>query len=246
MNVGGLEQAVEYVLTRSPMQLTSHEYIICQTGSWGPLILSEFTGSYSRTGFVRLYPSYEQNRAKSVCSQQRCIPINPYDKLQFARAINEALTMPEDEKISRWRDLERHVWSQTAQHWCTGFLHALQREAVDVKTRPVQSPREGGEQDSDLPPRFDAGEAVTAFSSSQKRLILLDLEGTLCSDDAISHKAADPGENNEVSSFELKPEVTACLNKLASNPRNMIYIMSGRSSSSLEGLAQQLPSIGFV
>lgn len=36
------------------MQLTSHEYVICQENKWSPLILSEFTGSYSKAGFVSL------------------------------------------------------------------------------------------------------------------------------------------------------------------------------------------------
>lgn len=154
--------------------------------------------------------------------------------------------MSEDEKISRWRDLERHVWSQTAQHWCTGFLHALQREAVDVKTRPLHSPGAGEEAGSDLPPLFDADAAVKAFSTSQKRLILLDLEGTLCSDDAISHKSGAASDNNAVQDFELTDSVLKALDKLCGSSKNMIYIMSGRSRSALESLASRFPAIGFA
>lgn len=155
--------------------------------------------------------------------------------------------MPEDEKISRWRDLERHVWSQTAQHWCTGFLHALQREAVDVKTRPLQSPSDSASRETDLPPRFDAREALSAFSAAEKRLILLDLEGTLCPDTAIySKSASQSAEAVAAVGFRLTDAVLGSLTKLASNSKNVIYIMSGRSSSSLEELAKQLSSIGFV
>jgi trehalose 6-phosphate synthase/phosphatase len=51
MNVSRQAFQAENTL-RSSHQLTSHEYIICQEGQWGPLLLSEFTGSYSRAGFV--------------------------------------------------------------------------------------------------------------------------------------------------------------------------------------------------
>lgn len=169
--------------------------------------------------------------------QQRCLPINPYDKLQCARAINEALVMPEQEKISRWRDLERHVWSQTAQHWCTGFLHALQREVVDVKTKPQSASSQGGSHDG-LPPVFKASAASAPFDASAKRLLLLDFEGTLCHDDL--HASGQQG------SALLDEETTAVLSELAGNAKNTVYIMSGRSVGDLQDLARSLPKIGFV
>ena len=145
--------------------------------------------------------------------------------------------MPEQEKISRWRDLERHVWSQTAQHWCTGFLHALQREVVDVKTKPASTPSLGSQHDG-LPPAFNASLASASFDASAKRLLLLDFEGTLCDDDLQA--------SGRQRTAALSTDVQAVLTELASNPKNTVYIMSGRSVGDLQDLAHSLPKIGFV
>ena len=54
---------------REGMALRTHEYVECQEGRYRPLILSEFTGSYSYSGF------------------RSCIPINPWNTKGTADAI---------------------------------------------------------------------------------------------------------------------------------------------------------------
>lgn len=66
------------------MALRTHEYVECQEGRCRPLVLSEFTGSYSYSGF------------------RSCIAINPYDGRGTAAGIYQALTMADDEAKSRW------------------------------------------------------------------------------------------------------------------------------------------------
>ena len=51
------------------MALRTHEYVECQEGRYRPLVLSEFTGSYSYSGF------------------RSCIPINPWNTKGPADAI---------------------------------------------------------------------------------------------------------------------------------------------------------------
>ena len=67
---------------RDGMNLTSHEYVVCQEGTYSPLIMSEFAGTYGSFG----------------CA----LRVNPWDKQEVAEAIHEALTMGEEEKYSRW------------------------------------------------------------------------------------------------------------------------------------------------
>lgn len=69
---------------REGMALRTHEFVECQEGKHRPLILSEFTGSYSYSGF------------------RSCIAINPWDARGTAEAIEKALTMDEEEARSRW------------------------------------------------------------------------------------------------------------------------------------------------
>lgn len=92
---------------REGMNLTSHEYVIAQESRKRPLILSEFTGTYS--------------------ALRACIGINPWNTCQVAAAIYQALTMPEEEREQRWYDLHRTVVTQTAQHWITSVLSQLER-----------------------------------------------------------------------------------------------------------------------
>ena len=54
---------------REGMALRTHEYVECQEGRYRPLVLSEFTGSYSYSGF------------------RSCIPVNPWNTKGTADAI---------------------------------------------------------------------------------------------------------------------------------------------------------------
>ncbi|CAO1616127.1 unnamed protein product [Parajaminaea phylloscopi] len=100
---------------REGMNLTTHEYIICQEEKQSPLILSEFTGTYS--------------------ALRACIGINPWNTKQVAHAIHKALTMSEDEQRARWADLHRTVVTQTALQWITSLLSRLERAHVEQQRR---------------------------------------------------------------------------------------------------------------
>ena len=69
---------------REGMALRAHEFVECQEQRHRPLILSEFTGSYSFSGF------------------RSCIAINPWDKRSTAKAIHQALNITDEEATSRW------------------------------------------------------------------------------------------------------------------------------------------------
>ncbi|KAG0698556.1 glycosyltransferase family 20 protein [Suillus ampliporus] len=94
---------------REGMALRTHEFVECQDGRHRPLILSEFTGSYSYSGF------------------RSCIAVNP--------AIYQALTMSDEEASSRWEDLHNHVVTQTAQTFVTSFLTRCLRANTEHTTQ---------------------------------------------------------------------------------------------------------------
>ncbi|PWZ01488.1 hypothetical protein BCV70DRAFT_75168 [Testicularia cyperi] len=98
---------------REGMNLTSHEFVVCQEVNHRPLILSEFTGTYS--------------------GLRACIGINPWNTKQVAHAIHKALTMSESEMVQRWTDLHRVVVTQTAQQWITSLLGHLERAHIELE-----------------------------------------------------------------------------------------------------------------
>lgn len=67
------------------VNLLMRRFVECQEDRHRPLILSEFTGSYSYAGF------------------RSCIVVNPWDSKNTAEAIHQALTMSDKEATARWK-----------------------------------------------------------------------------------------------------------------------------------------------
>ncbi|KZT69420.1 glycosyltransferase family 20 protein [Daedalea quercina L-15889] len=135
---------------REGMALRTHEFVECQEERHRPLILSEFTGSYSYSGF------------------RSCIPINPWDKRMTAKAIHQALTMSDEEATSRWEDLHNHVVTQSAQAFVTSFLVRCLRANIDH----LQG-------DAAEVASLDVSLLLPRYRHSTKRLLLIDFEGTM-------------------------------------------------------------------
>ncbi|KAF8439720.1 glycosyltransferase family 20 protein [Boletus edulis BED1] len=136
---------------REGMALRTHEFVECQEGRHRPLILSEFTGSYSYSGF------------------RSCIAVNPYDTRGTANAIYQALTMSDEEAHSRWEDLHNHVVTQTAQAFVMSFLTRCLR----ANTEHI------AQTDLAMVPVIDMGRLLPRYKHSSKRLLLLDFEGAI-------------------------------------------------------------------
>jgi len=142
---------------REGMNLTCHEYLFCQDGKvegrnkYGSLILSEFTGSASVFGGNEL-------------------SVNPWDYRQSADAIKQALAMDNEEKEVRWEKLYAAVMHHTAEHWFTGFLQRLDKVYDEQHRRDTTSV-----------PRLSVNALGKRYQASERRLFILDYEGTLAS-----------------------------------------------------------------
>jgi trehalose 6-phosphate synthase/phosphatase len=142
---------------REGMNLTSHEYIFCQDGRfeghnrYGSLILSEFTGSASVFGGNEL-------------------SVNPWDFRQCAEAIKAALEMKDPEKERRWNALYKAVIDHTAEHWFTTFVERLEKVYIEQNRRMTASV-----------PRLSANTLCQRYKASNRRLFIIDYEGTLAS-----------------------------------------------------------------
>ncbi|TBU43087.1 glycosyltransferase family 20-domain-containing protein, partial [Dichomitus squalens] len=201
---------------REGMALRAHEFVECQEQRHRPLILSEFTGSYSYSGF------------------RSCIPINPWDKRSTAKAIHQALTMSDEEATSRWEDLHNHVVTQSAQAFVTSFLvrclrsnieHMQSVDPADIAT-------------------FDVARVLPRYRHSQKRLLLFDFEGTIWTRDIITI-ARNAGATG-TPEFEAPEEAIKLLNRLAEDPRNQVWLLSGLTKKMLDVVAEKAPTIGIV
>ncbi|KAG6810498.1 hypothetical protein H0H92_011595 [Tricholoma furcatifolium] len=208
---------------REGMALRSHEFVECQEGRWRPLILSEFTGSYSYSGF------------------RSCIAINPWDTRGTGEAINQALTMSEEEAHTRWEDLHNHVTTQTAQAFVTSFLtRTLRAHAEDLAPHGP-----------DVPP-LDTARVLPRYRHSRRRLVLVDLEGTLWRRDLSREGLARMEEDylclkGEERKVVVPEEALETLEALVGDVRNEVWLLSGlRVRGVLERIAERIPRLGVV
>ncbi|KAH8676117.1 family 20 glycosyltransferase [Xylariales sp. PMI_506] len=146
---------------REGMNLTSHEFLVCQDGKYddkkyGSLILSEFTGASS------LFGGYE-------------LSVNPWSYRQCADAIRKALEMSEEEKEMRWTKLNATVERQTGGHWFSEFLKQLDRFYDEQHNHAQISV-----------PRLNLQRLDATYVKSQRRLFFLNLEGTLIPNNPMS------------------------------------------------------------
>jgi trehalose 6-phosphate synthase/phosphatase len=166
------------------------------------LILSEFAGTYGSFGAA--------------------IRINPWDYRETADAINEALTILDEDATTRWNELFKNVTTHSAQFWTESFITELEKVHSDMQRRfSIHIPHLN-------PKSFE-----DAFHKAEKRLILLDYDGTLV-----------PYEKGNISDRPPQ-EYVKIMKKLCSNPKNQVYVMSSRTRKSLDERLGDIPGLGL-
>lgn len=195
---------------REGMNLTCHEFVMCQDGAasakkHGPVILSEFTGSAAVFGGSEL-------------------SVNPWDYQKCAEAIKKALEMDEREKGRRYMRMRETVLSSTGDTW-TAKLSAHLANVHDEQFR----------RDTMSIPRLNHVKLCQAYKNANRRLILLDYEGTLAPFGSVSSTV-----------LTNMDRVTDVLNELIQDDKNELYVMSGRTLEELEMLFGRVPGIGLI
>ncbi|KAI6023022.1 glycosyltransferase family 20 protein [Pisolithus microcarpus] len=205
---------------REGMALRTHEYVECQEERKRALILSEFTGTYSYSGF------------------RSCFAVNPYDTRGTAKAIYQALTMSDEEAASRWQDLHNHVVTQTAQAFVTSFLTRCLRAHTEHASLSI---------DPSLVPPLDLPRLIPKYRHSTTRLVFVDLEGCLWVRDMSKSAMIEMMRSGKGPMVEPPEATMQVLEKLAGDPKNEIWVLSGLPvKGALERLAERVPSVGIV
>ncbi|KAJ2040204.1 Trehalose-6-P synthase/phosphatase complex subunit [Coemansia sp. RSA 376] len=100
---------------RDGMNLTSHEYVLCQREKKSPLVLSEFVGTYG-------------------AFNGGALGVNPMDTKAIAQAIKDALVMGADEKSARWELLHRQVLTNSATSFVSSFISDIESAHAESKS----------------------------------------------------------------------------------------------------------------
>jgi len=183
---------------RDGMNLVAKEFVASRPDQTGVLVLSEMAGAAKEMG--------------------EALIVNPYHLEDFAKVLEQALTMPVEEQIRRNRLMQDRLRRYNVVRWADDFVQVL------LSTQKNEAARRA---------RLLAGKAyagmVQQYRSATDRMILLDYDGTLVP------LAAEPRLARP--DAEIMDTVTA----LASDPANHLTIVSGRGRQFLEESFGKLP-----
>ncbi|WVQ78101.1 trehalose-phosphatase [Cryptococcus sp. DSM 104549] len=145
----------------------------------------------------------------TATSFQSALQINPHDLFGVARAINKGLTMGPEEKAERHAKLLEGVRGHTSHTWAATILKQLLENV-------------GGEHTAHQTPALDVQRFADAYKKATKRLLLFDYDGTLTPIVKVpSHAVPTERTRNAIQS-------------LADDPKNIVYLISGRDGDFLE------------
>ncbi|MBD3266163.1 trehalose-phosphatase, partial [bacterium] len=150
------------------------------------------------------------------------IMVNPNNEEEMIESLKLALTMPDEERRERNRVMQNRLKRYNVTRWASDFMDRLRfikQQQQNLNSRKL-SPAISQKLMEDL-------------KQSQRRLILLDYDGTLIP------FADKPGKAEPDSSL------LQTLKALAQNPKNQVVIISGRNKEFLEYWFGRLP-IGMI
>ncbi len=183
---------------RDGMNLVAKEFIASRPDQTGVLVLSEMAGAAKEMG--------------------EAVIINPFHREDFAKALEQALTMPIEEQIRRNKLMQERLRRYDVTRWADDFVQAL------LSTQKVEAARRA---------RLLTGKAYSSmiqlYRAAARRALLLDYDGTLVPF-AAEPKLAQPDA-----------ELIETLAALGSDPANEVTIISGRPRHTLEEWFGALP-----
>ncbi len=178
---------------RDGMNLVAKEFIASKEKSGeGVLILSEMAGA-----------SDELTEA---------LIVNPHDTNDVVNALLTALEMEPSEQSKRLRSMQKKLKLHTVKQWAETFIN----EQLAMVENNNKNARNLGKDSS------ERSQLLQAYQSAEKRLIILDYDGTLMNFHA-DPQAVEPDE-----------ALMNMLEKLCQNEKNTLVVISGRDRNTLD------------
>ncbi|KAK4770166.1 hypothetical protein SAY87_030698 [Trapa incisa] len=224
-----IAECVVVTAMRDGMNLTPYDYIACRQGlsdseahltSTGPkksmLVISEFIGCSP--------------------SLSGAIRVNPWNTEATGEAMNEAISMVDSEKELRHEKHYRYVMRHDVAYWARSFLQDMGRICADhFRKRCWGIGFSFGFRVVALDPNFrklSIAAIISAYTRAKTRAILLDYDGTVMPQNSILKSPSQ--------------EVVKILNTLCADPRNTVFIVSGRTRDSLSSWFSPCKKLGIA
>jgi trehalose 6-phosphate synthase/phosphatase len=151
------------------------------------------------------------------------IRVNPWNIDCVSEAMNHAITMSESEKEMRHEKHYKYVSSHDVAYWARSFDQDLERACREHYLKRCWGIGFGlGFRVVALGPNFrklSVEHIVSSYYKTANRLILLDYDGTVMPQGSVDKSPST--------------EVIEVLNGLCADPKNVVFIVSGRGKDSL-------------
>ncbi|KAL5987590.1 putative alpha,alpha-trehalose-phosphate synthase [UDP-forming] 9 [Asimina triloba] len=203
---------------RDGMNLVPYKYVVCRQGTpqmnkaLGINEDSPCTSMLVVSEFIGCSPSLSG-----------AIRVNPWNVEDVADSLYKALSMAEPEKQLRHEKHYRYVSSHNVAYWAHSFEQDLERACKDHYNKRCWGIGWGlGFRVVALSPSFrklSIEHIVSAYKNTSRRAIFLDYDGTVMPQSSISKNPST--------------QVISVLNRLCSDPKNTVFIISGRGRTSL-------------
>lgn len=141
------------------------------------------------------------------------ILVNPHNTRHLAQALHDSLTMKPGEQKQRMKKMQERISEYTVKKWAQDYMSELHESVEQQKNKPKE-----------LNAKNRKG-LLDAYNKAERRLILLDYDGTL------RDFVASP-----TSLLLSRPtrQVKQILKQLTKDPKNSVIIISGRPRNALE------------
>jgi len=170
------------------------------------LVAKEYVASRRKTGVLIL-----SETAGAAQELGDALLVNPAQRSSVVDALEKSLNMPKRELKKRFAAMQEQLSTNTVQHWAGNFMKTLQQPVPGTQT--IRTPSITSTRLSKL---------QSNYHIASKRLLLLDYDGTL-----------QPHTDHYSHSKPTK-RLQDLLDSLASDPKNEVVLISGRSQNDLE------------
>lgn len=216
---------------RDGMNLIPYEYIVCRQG---------ITELDARFGITSDNPKESMLVVSEFigCSPSLsgAIRVNPWNIEALADAMNTAITMADAEKQMRHEKHFRYVSTHDVAFWAQSFIGDLQRTCKEhSRSRCYRLGFGLGFRVVRLDSNFrklSTEHIVWAYKKSNRRAILLDYDGTMMPQTSINRTP--------------DREILAVLNTLCNDPKNVVFIVSGRGQQTLNDWFSPCKNLGIA
>ncbi|XP_052178133.1 probable alpha,alpha-trehalose-phosphate synthase [UDP-forming] 7 isoform X2 [Diospyros lotus] len=224
-----IAECVVVTAVRDGMNLTPYEYIVSRQGissaESGPDLSGPKKSMLVVSEFIGCSPSLSG-----------AIRVNPWNIEATAEAMNEAISTDEAEKQLRHEKHYRYVSTHDVSYWSRSFLQDMERTCADHFRRRCWGIGLGfGFRVVALDPSFrklSIDAIVSDYERARNRAILLDYDGTMMPQNSINKTPS--------------AVVILILNRLCGDPKNRVFIVSGRGRDSLSQWFSPCTKLGIA